>query len=70
MLEIEQLQKSINTENSRLEKKKGENEKQLRIYELNEAKYKRIEQNNKHQMKLHEEQAQKKKKEQEALKKA
>ena len=49
-----------------LEKKKDNNEKRLRVLELNEAKYKRIEQNNKHEIKVQEEVYAKQQKEKEA----
>ena len=49
------MQSEIDKENEKLEKKKNDNEKRLRILDLNEAKYKRVEQNNKHAIKVQEE---------------
>jgi hypothetical protein len=42
-----------------LEKKKIDNDKRIRVYDLNEAKYKRIEKDNKHQIKVADEEREK-----------
>ena len=63
------MQSEIDKENEKLEKKKNDNEKRLRILDLNEAKYKRVEQNNKHAIKVQEEEYAKQQKEKEAKQK-